>query len=314
MTYIAWLNEGRLPREQVGGKGASLSDLAAAGFNVPPGFCVTADAYRQFSATNRLDAQIEATMTGVDAAQPVSVAKASAEIEALVAAVPLPDDLKAAVAQAYRSLMARQDIACAVRSSAVSEDGAAASFAGLYETFLNVRGEEEILDRLHQCYVSLWAERAVGYRARNGGGHDEAMAVVIMGLVPAESSGIAFTAHPVTGSLDTVVINSSWGLGEAIVSGRVTPDSFLVAKGSWQIIEREIFPKQIATQPEGDSTADVPVERAKQSQPSLTDEQAMEVARLASLVEEHYGKPQDVEWALAGDRLYLLQSRPITTL
>lgn len=314
MTYIAWMNEGKLAREQVGGKGASLSSLAASGFNVPLGFCVTAQAYMSFSESNGLDQKIESIMRGVDLAHPLSVSQASVEIEAVVAAVQLPDDLCAAVADAYAALMSKQDMACAVRSSAVTEDGAGASFAGLYETYLNVRGEEDILDRLHKCYVSLWAERAVGYRARNGGGHDESMAVVIMGLVPAESSGIAFTAHPVTGSRDTVVINSSWGLGEAIVSGRVTPDSFLVAKGSWQIVEREIFPKQIATQPDGDTTVDVPVERGKQSQPSLTDAQVMEVARLASLVEEHYGKPQDVEWALAGDELYLLQSRPITTL
>jgi pyruvate,water dikinase len=140
------------------------------------------------------------------------------------------------------------------------------------------------------------------------------MAVVVMGLVPADTSGIAFTAHPVTGSLDTVVINASWGLGEAIVSGRVTPDHFLVAKGSWQIVEREIFPKTIATHPNGDGTVDAPVERARQNQPSLTDEQVTDVAKLASRVEEHYGRPQDVEWALAGGSLYLLQSRPITTL
>jgi pyruvate,water dikinase len=196
----------------------------------------------------------------------------------------------------------------------VSEDGTAASFAGLYETYLNVSGEDDILDRLHRCYVSLWAGRAVGYRARNGSVSDEAMAVVIMGLVSSDTSGIAFTAHPVTGSLDTIVINSSWGLGEAIVSGRVTPDSFLVTKGTWQIIEREIYPKEIATYPEGRGTADLPVDRAKRNQPSLTDPQVTEVAMLAAKVEVHYGAPQDVEWALEGDNLYVLQSRPITTL
>jgi pyruvate,water dikinase len=281
---------------------------------VPLGFCVTAEAYRRFADVNGLNARIEAIMARVDAAKPGSVAQASATIEALVAEAALPDDLSAAIAEGYAALMARQDMACAVRSSAVSEDGAAASFAGLYETYLNVRGEPDILNRLHRCYASLWAERAVAYRARNGGGHDESMAVVIMGLVPAETSGIAFTAHPVTGSLDMVVINSSWGLGEAIVSGRVTPDQFLVAKGSWQIVEREICPKTIATHPNGEGTVDAPVERALQNQPSLTDEQVADVAKLASRVEEHYGCPQDVEWALAAGKLFLLQARPITTL
>ena len=314
MSYVAWMNEGVLAREHVGGKGASLSNLAASGFNVPLGFCVTADGYRHFSQSNGLDERIATIMGNVNATQPSSVAEAAAEIEALVAEKALPDDLCTAIAEAYASLMAKQDMPCAVRSSAVAEDGSAASFAGLYETYLNIRGEQDILDRLHKCYVSLWAERAVGYRARNGGGHDEAMAVVIMGLVPAETAGIAFTAHPVTGSLDTVVINASWGLGEAIVSGRVTPDCFFVAKGSWEIVEREIYPKTIATHPNGDGTIDAPVERAKQIVPSLTDEQVTDVAKLAVEVEEHYGKPQDVEWALAGGMLYLLQSRPITTL
>jgi pyruvate,water dikinase len=313
MTYVAWMSEGKLAREQVGGKGASLSDLAAAGFNVPLGFCVTADAYRHFAAANGLGAQVQAVMGAIDGS-PASIARAAGEIEALVAGATLPDDLRAAVAEAYRSLMGKQASACAVRSSAVSEDGSAASFAGLYETFLNVQGEEAIIESLHKCYVSLWAERAVGYRARKGGGHDEAMAVVVMGLVPSESSGIAFTAHPVTGSRDSVVINSSWGLGEAVVSGKVTPDSFLITKGTWQIVEREIYPKEIATRPEGSGTADVPVERSLRTQPSLTDVQATDVAKLATQVEAHYGSPQDVEWALAGESLYLLQSRPITTL
>jgi pyruvate,water dikinase len=314
MTFIAWMNQGVLAREQVGGKGASLSNLASAGFNVPLGFCVTADAYRHFSETNGLDPKIEAIMKAIDPAQTGAIAEASRQIETLVAEAPLPEDLTTAVSEAYASLMGQQDMACAVRSSAVSEDGSAASFAGLYETYLNVRGESDILDRVHRCYVSLWAERAVGYRARRGGGHDESMAVVVMGLVPAESAGIAFTAHPVTGSRDTVVINASWGLGEAIVSGRVTPDSFLVTKGSWQIEEREIYSKDVATQPHGDGTIDAPVDAGKRDQPSLTDEEAREVARLASRVEEHYGQPQDVEWAMASDELYLLQARPITTL
>jgi pyruvate,water dikinase len=314
MTYIAWMNQGKLAREQVGGKGAALSDLAAAGFNVPAGFCVTADAYRYFSESNGLGAAVQAILAGIDASQPAAVATASAAIEERVAAAALPEDLKAAVCEAYATLMARREVACAVRSSAVSEDGAAASFAGLYETFLNVRGDADIIDRLHRCYVSLWAERAVGYRARNGGGHDEAMAVVIMYLVPSETAGIAFTAHPVTGSRDTVVINSSWGLGEAIVSGRVTPDCFLVTKETWQIAEREIYPKEIATYPDGAGTADLPVERSKRNEPSLTDAQAADVARLAAAVETHYGAPQDVEWAFAAGQLYLLQSRPITTL
>src|SRR5690606_25029290 len=164
MSYVAWLTEGNLSREKAGGKGASLCDMASAGFDVPPGFCVTSDAYRYFSEANGLPAQVEAVLKGVDASQPAAVAQACAEIEAVVARAELPADLRDAVRDAYRSLLAQQDIPCAVRSSAVSEDGSAASFAGLYETYLNIRGEDDILACLHKCYASLWSNRAVGYR------------------------------------------------------------------------------------------------------------------------------------------------------
>lgn len=314
MSYIAWMNDGKLAREQVGGKGAALSELASAGFDIPLGFCVTADAYRHFVEATGLATRSQELLAKVDPAQPSTLSEATKEIAQRVAEASFPDDLRIAIADAYARLMSLQDMPCAVRSSAISEDGKAASFAGLYETYLNIRGEANILERIQRCYVSLWADRAVGYRTRSGGQADEAMSVVVMGLVPSETSGIAFTAHPVTGALDMVVINASWGLGEAIVSGQVTPDSFIVDKNGFSILEREIYPKEIATYPEGEGTVEREVERARQNMPSLTDEQVCEVARLAVQVESHYGSPQDVEWALANNQLYLLQSRPITTL
>jgi pyruvate,water dikinase len=203
-----------------------------------------------------------------------------------------------------------------VRSSATSEDGSAASFAGLYETYLNVAGAAEVLDRVQRCYASLWSERARGYRARNGIGGEEAMAVVVMGLVQSEVSGIAFTAHPVTGATDQVVINASWGLGEAIVAGLVTPDSFVIDKTTFALLEREINEKEIAFLPHasGVGTVEAPLDAARASAPSLGDDQAVAVARMAARVEAHYGGPQDIEWAMQSGQLYLLQSRPITTL
>ncbi len=316
MSFIAWMDSGKLPREQVGGKGAALSDLSASGFRVPVGFCVTADGYRHFAETTGVTGKIASILATIDPSQPATTRTAAEQIGTLIKDTPLPPELRGAIEEAYAALMAKQDMACAVRSSAISEDGSAASFAGLYETYLNIRGIDDILSKVHECYVSLWAERAVGYRARNGGGLDEAMSVVVMGLVPSESSGIAFTAHPVTGALDMVVINASWGLGEAIVSGRVTPDSFVVQKGSFNIVEREIYPKETGTfpNPEGHGTIDVTLASDIQRKPSLTDEEACAVARLATSVEEHYGSPQDVEWGLVAGELYLLQSRPITTL
>ena len=145
---------------------------------------------------------------------------------------------------------------------------------------------------------------------------EEAMAVVVMGLVQSDRSGIAFTAHPVTESLDQVIINSSWGLGEAIVSGRVTPDSFVVEKGSFAVLEREIYEKEMAIwpHPSGVGTVESDLDAVRATAPSLSDDEARAVARMATMVEQHYGSPQDIEWGMQGDRLYLLQSRPITTL
>jgi phosphoenolpyruvate synthase/pyruvate phosphate dikinase len=208
-------------------------------------------------------------------------------------------------------------VPCAVRSSAISEDAAGASFAGLYESYLNVQGITDVINSVRKCYASLWGERAVRYRAlKTGTIFGDAMAVVVMGLVPSEASGIAFTAHPVTGDRDQVVINSSWGLGEAIVSGRVTPDSFVVQKGSLSLVEREIYEKELAIypHPDGGGTIEREITGALATSPSISDDQAKYVAGLASKVEAHFGCPQDLEWGLAAGQVYLLQSRPITTL
>lgn len=316
MAYIEWLHRGPIARDQVGGKGASLSDLTAAGFRVPAGFCVTADGYRHFAEASGLDKRIDALLRVAGTVDPSALRDASEQAAGLVAETPLPDELRDQVAQAYDELTAMAGLACAVRSSATSEDGAGASFAGLYESYLNVLGVTEVLHAVRRCYASLWSARAAAYRARKGGGGDEAMAVVVMGLVPSETAGVAFTAHPVTGERDLVVINASWGLGESIVSGRVTPDSFVVRKGAFDLVEREIYPKRLAVypHPDGGGTLERDLPAAKAAEPSLTDDEAREVARLAARVEAHYGSPQDVEWALTAGDLFLVQSRPITTL
>jgi len=207
-------------------------------------------------------------------------------------------------------------LACAVRSSALSEDGAAAASAGLYESYLNVIGVADVVAAVRLCYASLWAERALLYRAARRQSEEDAMAVVVMGLVPCLAAGVAFTAHPVTGARDQVLINASWGLGEAIVSGRVTPDSFLVEKGSFALIEREIYTKTMAVtpHPDGGGTLEIELSAAKAAAPSLSDDEARAVARVAAAVEAHYGSPQDVEWGLAGGQIHVLQARPITTL
>jgi pyruvate,water dikinase len=317
MSHIAWLHDGKLARESVGGKGASLSDLMSAGFKVPDGFCVTADGYRHYVRATGLGARFDPILASLDGSDAAAMRHASETISGLVKETPLPEDLRDEIVAAHTQLCSTMGTHFAVRSSAISEDGSAASFAGLYESYLNMVGEHEVLDAVHRCYASLWSQRAVSYRANRGGSSDEAMAVVVMKLVPSETSGIAFTAHPVTGSLDQVIINASFGLGEAIVSGRVTPDSFLVDKRNFSLLEREIYPKELAVFPHPGGGGGVIEEKLgpdRQRAASLSDDQACEVARLATNVETHYGSPQDIEWGLYSGQLFLLQSRPITTL
>jgi pyruvate,water dikinase len=303
MAYIEWFDEGRLPRDRVGGKGASLAELVNAGFRVPDGFCITADGYRRFVEAGGIESRLEALIEKADLSTFQGVQAASEQLQAVLEEALLPDDLREQICEAYDALVEKGTLACAVRSSSISEDGAGSSFAGLYESYLNVRGAGEVLKSVRRCYASLWSERALRYRShRDDGSGEDAMAVVVMGLVPSEVSGIAFTAHPVTGARDLVIINASWGLGEAVVSGRVTPDSFIVDKNTFAVLERQIF------------TVEQKIAADKRGVASLSDDQACEVARMAARVEAHYGSPQDVEWGMAHGNLYLLQSRPITTL
>ena len=315
MAYVEWLHRGTLERERAGGKGASLSRLLAEGFEVPCGFVVSADGYRRFAEAAGLDALI--SRLGPLLADVSRAAEAAEEIQGAVAASELPSDLRQEIAGAYDELTAMTGLACAVRSSAISEDGASASYAGLFETYLNMQGIASVRDAVRRCYASLWAERAISYRCAKGkAGADEAMAVVVMGLVSSEASGIAFTVHPVTGDRDKVMINSSFGLGEAIVSGRVTPDSFVVEKGTLKLLEREIYAKELAIYPHPDApgTIEQKLTPPKATEPSIRDDQAQTVASLATRAEERFGGPQDVEWGIARGRIFLLQSRPITTL
>lgn len=315
--YIAWLDEaGAEGRELIGGKGASLASMHAAGFPVPPGFVVTVDGYGRFISANGISA------FDLDPEQMRDVKAASALSDSVcgeLSRCQLPDDLRLAILGAVERLGAQAPAAVyAVRSSALSEDGSGASFAGLYESYLNARDGESVLRYVHSCFLSLWSGRAIHYRAIKGLDQGrEAMAVVVMEMVQSDSSGVAFTVNPVSGDQDQVVINSSWGLGEAVVAGIVTPDMFVVGKSTLELLSRDIYPKDVAmvADPEGQSrTIEVAVEEPRASAPSLSDEQAVAVAKLARDVEEHYGSPQDVEWALAAGRLYLLQARPITTL
>jgi pyruvate,water dikinase len=287
----------------------------AAGFAVPAGFAVTASAYRHFETRAGIGPELRSRSAAPALADLFGVTQAAASCRALVEAATLPGDLAGQLGDAYAELAAISDSAAAVRSSALSEDGAGASFAGLYESFLNIQGVPAVTEAVRSCYASLWSERAIRYRAARNI-EDDAMALIVMALVPSDTSGVAFTAHPVTGERDRVLINASWGLGEAVVSGLVTPDSFVVTKEPLTIVEQGIGDKTIAIRPHpnGHGTIEQPLADERRLAPSLTDAEALAVAKLATAVERYYSTPQDVEWALHQGNLYLLQARPITTL
>ena len=311
-TVLA-LDDSSATLERVGGKGASLAKLAAAGLPVPPGFHITTAAYHSFVEENGLQESILAAVAKVVADQPATLAEASERIEKLFVQGRISDTLAAAISRAYAEL--GKELPVAVRSSATAEDLPEMSFAGQQETYLNMRGEAMVLTAVKRCWASLWTARAIGYRARNHiAPQDVSLAVVVQELVPADAAGILFTANPVTGARDQVIINAAWGLGEAIVSGQVTPDALVVAKESGKVIEQQISEKDKMTvrTSEGTSEEAVPQERRKQA--TLTPAQAAELARIGVRIEQLYGQPMDIEWALSNGRIFIVQARPITAL
>ena len=279
MPTIVWLGESDCHRrELVGGKAANLSCLAAA-YPVPPGFCLTVAASR--------------------ARQVASLA----------------DDLRDAVSAAYQTLATRcktTNPSVAVRSSAIDEDGTASSFAGQYESFLNVVGVEAVFQAIDQCWASAQSERIRAYRQQQGLSDSMPLAVLVQQLVSADVSAVVFSAHPVTQDTGQVVISASWGLGESIVGGTVTPDTYIASKSSLRLTSSEITDKQCMTVRSDAGTQEVNVPRFLRTRPALNEEQVLEMAKLALNLEQEMGWPVDVECAYQADRLFLLQCRPIT--
>ncbi|GAB2621982.1 putative phosphoenolpyruvate synthase [Paractinoplanes abujensis] len=289
----------------VGGKGAHLGELSRIdGVRVPAGFCVTTDAYRR--VLEQVPAALLDRLSGLDPADRAAVGSVSAEVRRVIEAIAVPADVATAITGALH------DGAYAVRSSATAEDLPTASFAGQQDTYLNVLGAAAVLDHVRRCWASLFTERAVTYRLRNGFDHRRVlMAVVIQRMVFPEASGILFTADPVSGNRHVTTVDAGFGLGEALVSGLVNPDVFKVRNGV--VVERAISVKKRAIRalPAG-GTEEVEIEQAEL--PALTDAQVVRLAALGRTIEAHLGRPQDIEWCLTGDDFAIVQSRPITTL
>ena len=296
-----------------GGKAANLGELVRAGFPVPAGFCVTTAAYDLVASNAGLEPTLDA-LAGTQPEDTARLAELATEARFHLSDASVPDVLGRAIAEAYGELGDGEPVA--VRSSATAEDLPQASFAGQQDTYLNVIGVESLLDAVRSCWASLWTDRAVSYRATNGiDPHGVRLAVVVQRMADASVAGVLFTANPVTGKRRQAVIDASPGLGEAVVSGMVNPDHFVANTATGEIVERRLGDKRVAiTAGSGSGTERVEL-ASGEAGASLSDDQVLALAKLGARVEEHYGAPQDTEWAIDHDRgLWLLQARPITTL
>jgi pyruvate,water dikinase len=293
-----------------GGKAANLGELLSAGFSVPPGFVVLTSAYDSFIIENSLQSEIERFAQKVSPTDPSTAAEAAQGIQALFKQAIMPAAIKEAVFSAYREL---GNTAVAVRSSATSEDLPEASFAGLQETVLNVSNVEDLFIALCRCWSSLWTARALTYRAFHHIVPETVlMAVLVQKMVVATDSGVLFTRNPITGAKDEMVINASWGLGEAIVSGHVSPDVITLDKESGQVKFKEVAEKLRMTVPTNGGVFEQAVPLELQQQSVLSTEHIACLHRLGLNIEQHFRSPQDIEWAIADNEVFVLQSRPIT--
>lgn len=298
----------------VGGKGKSLAHLAHAGFNVPSGFHITTAAYGDFLTANHLYEQILRQAHAITD-DPKQSEQAAAFIQNLFQTGEIPAEISRAVLQAYTALGGRP-IAVAVRSSATAEDLPGLSFAGQQETYLNIQGEEALLNAVRRCWASLWSPRAIHYRNQMKVEHrGVAMGVVVQIMVPAEVSGVLFTAHPATGSREELLVNASYGLGEAIVSNTVTPDAYRINRIHQSVLEKNIGQKTVMSVAGEAGVVTREVDKARRGQSSLTEGQLRELVAVGLKIETLFeGHPQDIEWSYAHNDLFILQARPITGL
>lgn len=311
---ILWLEE--IKKEDipsVGGKGASLGEMAGIGLPVPRAFVVTAQAFRRFLISTGIEETVFAELFDLDVEDPEALEQAAEKAKELVMSVSIPPSLKKSIQDAYKKM--GRNVVVAVRSSATAEDLPDASFAGQQETYLNMKGQKPVLEAVQKCWASLYGGRAIYYRAKQGFDDRHVdIAVVVQELVHSEKAGVMFSSHPVTGEPLTI-IEASWGLGEAVVSGSVSPDKYVYNQRAGRLVDTFIATKIIEILPDGEhGTKQVEVPTDRQEMAVLSESEVHELAKFALVAEMHYGVPQDLEWAVVGDSFYILQSRPITTI
>ena len=311
---VRWLEDiGADDLDSVGGKAASLGELAGAGLPVPPAFVVTADTYRGFIEGTDIDEELF-EVVDVDSDDSEALSDAHERATELIVETPMPEDLREEILEAYDGLEGGE-ASVAVRSSATAEDLPDASFAGQQETFLNVT-RERLLECVKDCWASLFSQRAIYYRNEQGFDHDVVdIAVVVQVMVDAEKSGVMFTSHPSTGEHVTI-IEAAWGLGEAVVSGSVSPDNYVVDPETGEVRDVTVAEKKVmcVRDEETGETIEREVPEEQRNQRVLDETEILELVEMGDTVEDHYGDPQDVEWAIYEGEVYMLQSRPITTI
>jgi pyruvate,water dikinase len=323
MPYTLWFQKaGKEALGLVGGKNASLGELIRADIPVPPGFSVTTEAYHEFLIEGGIKEKIEKILSPMDLQDVASLENASKTIRELIRTTPMPKRIEETISSNYEALAQVcevPDIPVAVRSSATAEDLPGASFAGQQDTFLWVRGDKEVLDKIKLCMSSLFTARAISYRIKMGFTHEKVLiSVGVQKIVDARAAGVMFTLNPLNGDPSKVVIEGNWGLGETVVSGQVNPDKFVVEKVTKEI-DRTISQKwtECIFDPEKGMVCHLDIPHDRQEIQCIEDKEILELARYAKRIEEYYGCPQDIEWAIDKHKpfplnIFMVQSRPET--
>jgi len=316
MKNIMWFSEIRKTNlREVGGKGANLGEMTYAGFPIPNGFVVTSDAYFHFIRHNKIDQFIKEQTEDLDYENSDQLIKVSETIKAKILGGEIPSNLRQEIIDAYKKLQPGKEPYVAVRSSATAEDLPTASFAGQQATFLNIKGAENCVQAVKECWASLFEARAIYYRNANHFDHLRVgLAAVVQLMIQSEKSGVMFSVDPITQDRDKIAIEAAYGLGEVVVSGAVTPDRYIVNKKTMQIEQKDIGKQTWMLVKIDDKNQKIDVKEEMQERQKITDLQIIDLAKIAKKIEEHYQKPQDIEWAIEQGNIYIVQARPITTL
>lgn len=319
MKYVYWFEE--ISKDSLGiagGKGANLGEMANSGFPIPPGFVIGGDSYYEYIKLYKIDKLITDILTPLDVDDTKKLNEAAEKMSAAIMAGTIPKEMADQIVDAYESLKKKTGADTeyvAVRSSATAEDLPTASFAGEQASFLNVYGDAELLESVKMCWASLFTPRSIFYRVEQGFDHLRVkLAVVIQHMVQSEKSGVFFTVNPIDQDVNNMMIEAGYGLGEAVVSGSITPDTYTIQKQSLAIIDKRISKQDWMITKVGEKNVKANIKKDFQQVQKLTDQQIQELAKIGRNIEKHYGWPQDIEWAVEGGKIFIVQSRPITTL